>query len=148
MFQMERINGVGRKYELYFVSITELLAWNERWKGWHVDTRASSNLGTPTSLQWLLKSNMPCRQGMLTCRGRIFHLRKTGCSHSTWSSSERKMLAMFSFPIAFSLRLLFMRAWSIPTLFLSFLASQSFLCIWNTWPPYCISYFPHPLFLK
>lgn len=119
---------------------------NERWKGWHVDTQASSNLGTPRSLQWLLKSYVPCRQAMLNCRGRGFHLRKTGCSHGTWNSSDRKMLEMFSFPIAFSLRLLSMRARSMPSLFLSFLAAWS--SSWNIWPPYCISYFPHPLLLK
>lgn len=146
MFQMERINWVGRKYELYFVSIIELLAWNKRWKGRHVDTRASSNLGTPTSLQWLLKSYVPCRQGMLNCRGRGF-LRKAVVT-APGTVQKEKMLEMFSFPIAFSLRLLFMRAWSMPTVFLSFLAAWSSSCIWNIWPPYCISDFPHPLFLK
>lgn len=36
MVQMERINWVGRRDELYFVSVTNLLAWNERQKGWYV----------------------------------------------------------------------------------------------------------------
>lgn len=143
MFQTERINKAGTPWAMpYFIYVLKLWVKALVWARCQMQMppsprdcqshrcRACRACWTPPLLD-------------VCSRWSDFCLRKTGCSHGTWTVQNEIMLERFSPLLLCSLMLLFMWAWCVPTVFPLIPGSRSASHSWNVLPSFCISgFFP------